>query len=181
MRKRTLNELVLDDHKRIEELLDRFDQLPRQRRAEAFRELTEALVQHEVAEEEVVYPAVRKFLVSGDELAGRRIEEQAAAEELLAQMERTVSDDVGFMQLFVNLRDAVTEHAAAEETTVLPDLARTATPDVLLQLGEQYEWAKSAAPTHPHPHLPHVPPGNLALGTVAAVIDRIRDAIRKAS
>jgi len=177
----TLIESLLEDHRRIETLLERFDNLPREGRENAFKELTETLVQHEVAEEEALYPAVRAFVPGGDELAGERIDEQAAAEELLTQMEHQLSSEVAFMQLFANLRDAVLEHARAEEATVFPELAVAADAQTLAELGRKYERAKTAAPTHPHPHLPNVPPGNVALGTVAAVVDRIRDAVRKAS
>jgi len=37
------------------------------------------------------------------------------------------------------------------------------------------------APTHPHPNAPDTPPGNMVLGAVAALADRFRDAMRKAS
>jgi hypothetical protein len=37
------------------------------------------------------------------------------------------------------------------------------------------------APTHPHPNAPDTPPGNMVLGPVAALADRFRDAMRKAS
>ena len=45
-------------------------------------------------------------------------------------------------------------------------------------MGERYERAKASAPTHPHPHAPNTPPGNVVLGPIAALADRIRDAAR---
>jgi hypothetical protein len=40
--------------------------------------------------------------------------------------------------------------------------------------------AKKVAPTHPHPHAPNSPPGNLAVGPVLALVDRVRDAAQSA-
>jgi hypothetical protein len=41
-----------------------------------------------------------------------------------------------------------------------------------------YERAQQTAPTHPHPHAPDTPPGNLIVGSMTAVTDRVRDALR---
>jgi hemerythrin superfamily protein len=174
-----LLDLLLQDHQAAKQMLERFDDLPVSGRAVAFCQVTYTLVGHEVAEEEVLYPAVREHVENGDDLAGRRIEEQAAAEELLARMEKLDPASVDFMAEFANLRDAVLEHAEAEEQTVFPALASAIDEDEQRQLGRRYEQAKAAAPTHPHPHAPDTPPGNLVLGPVAAVVDRVRDAARK--
>lgn len=48
--------------------------------------------------------------------------------------------------------------------------------DERVELGRRYVKAKDAAPTHPHPHAPDTPPGNVVLGPVAALVDRVRDA-----
>ncbi len=38
--------------------------------------------------------------------------------------------------------------------------------------------AKGLAPTHPHPHAPNTPPGNI-VGGAAAAVDKVRDAVRR--
>jgi hypothetical protein len=43
-----------------------------------------------------------------------------------------------------------------------------------------FEKAKKTAPTHPHPSTPNTPGANMALGPVAAVFDRARDAVSSA-
>ena len=50
----------------------------------------------------------------------------------------------------------------------------------LLEMGELMAAAKKIAPTHPHPHAPATPPGNLVTGAAAGVMDRARDALREA-
>jgi hemerythrin superfamily protein len=144
-----------------------------------FWELTNELVRHEVAEEEILYPEVRKALPQGDQLADERIKEQSEAEELLAQMEKSGTNDQAFMAQLQKLRREVLAHAENEETLVFAPLGSALDEDRRQQMGSRYQKAKAAAPTHPHPNAPDTPPGNMALGPVAALIDRARDAIHK--
>jgi hemerythrin superfamily protein len=146
---------------------------------EMFWDLTNELVRHEVAEEEIVYPEVRKAIPNGVRLANARIKEQSAAEELLAEMEKAGTDDPKFAVRLKKLQKAVLEHAEKEETLIFEPLEQRVEPDRLIQLGDRYEKAKAAAPTHPHPNAPDTPPGNLALGPVAALVDRARDAMHR--
>lgn len=44
-------------------------------------------------------------------------------------------------------------------------------------MGEPFFQAvELSAPSHPHPRLPNAPLGNVALGRVVALFDRLRDA-----
>lgn len=170
--------MLLADHEEAKRLLQGFEGVAADRRDEAFCELTYTLVRHEVAEEEVVYPACRRYVDGGDDLADMRIAEQSKAEELLAEMEKAGVSSAEFPAMFTTLRSEVLAHAEAEEQSVFPELSANVKADELSQLGKRYEMAKKAAPTHPHPHSPDSPPGNLVMGPVAAVVDRVRDAVR---
>lgn len=170
--------LLLADHQEAKRLLERFDTLPASERADAFCEIVHELVRHEVAEEEVVYPTLRRFADGGDDLADLRIKEQAAAEELLAKMEKAGVESAEFPAMFAKLRTEVLAHAEAEEKSVFPELGSSVNADELRSLGQRYDKAKKTAPTHPHPHAPDTPPGNVVLGPVAALVDRMRDAVR---
>ena len=89
--------------------------------------------------------------------------------------------DVGcheFDEAFTELKAAVLDHATSEESTILPAIEAQKSVEQRRMMGERYERAKAAAPTHPHPHAPNTPPGNLVLGPVAALTGRIRDAAR---
>ncbi len=61
--------LLLDDHAHVKQLFAAFQTRGRSQWPEQFCELTETVVRHEVAEEEIVYPEVRKVLPDGDRLA----------------------------------------------------------------------------------------------------------------
>ena len=168
-------QLLESDHRQVEMLLAEFDSVSLSGRNELFWRLTHELVRHEVAEEIVVYPAVRD-LPGGDELADARIAEQAGAEQKLATMEKLDAESEEFARQMITLRSAVLTHAKAEETTAFVLLADSLPPAQRTELGVRYTRAKDAAPTRPHPHAPDSPPGNVVLGPVAALVDRIRDA-----
>jgi hemerythrin superfamily protein len=143
--------------------------------------LSHTLVGHEVAEEEVLYPAIRKYVDGGDDLADARLREQAEAESLLHDIQTLDPNTEYFLASFIKLRADVLRHAEAEEQTVFPALASAVAPDEQVRLGKRYERAKQAAPTHPHPHAPDTPPANIVIGPIAAFVDRVRDAVREAT
>lgn len=168
-------DLLLADHREVERLLAEFDAVSLSGRIELFWDLTHTLVRHEVAEEIVVYPAVRD-LPGGKAIADARVQEQAEAEQKLAHMEKLDAESDEFAKQMITLRSAVLTHAKAEETSVFVLLRDSLPLEQRLELGVRYEKAKQAAPTRPHPHAPDSPPGNVVLGPVAALVDKIRDA-----
>lgn len=166
------------DHRAAEQLLDAFDTPAVARREDWFCNLRESLVRHEVAEEIAVYPAIRHLGDPTVDVINARIEEQAGAERLLSAMEKMDLDSEEFADTFVALKSAVLQHARNEETTVFPAIESHKSFEQRRMMGQRYERAKAAAPTHPHPHAPDTPPGNLVFGPIAALADRIRDAMR---
>lgn len=167
--------LLQEDHRLVEQRLAELDTAGAATRGELFWKLTNDLVRHEVAEEIVVYPALRK-VPGGDQVADARIAEQSDAEEQLAKMEKMDAESPAFVRELATLRASVLEHAKAEEETAFPMLEGSVPPDQRVELGQRYVKAKDAAPTHPHPHAPDSPPGNVVMGPVAALVDRLRDA-----
>jgi hemerythrin superfamily protein len=148
-------------------------------RADAFCQLVSELVQHEVAEEMVVYPAVR--VATGDDKAAveARLHEQSQAEKMLDQMEALDPASLEFTAALTELSISVINHAEAEERRVFPLLRAAEQPDSLFQLAARYEKAKQKSPTHPHPHAPDTPPANKVLGPITGLFDRARDAVRR--
>lgn len=145
--------LLVQDHHMVEQAFEEIADAGGERRAELFWILTDQLVRHEVAEEIALYSELRR-VPAGDVVADARIAEQSAAE----------------------LQGDVREHAHREEAEVFPLLATSSDLDRRIAMGNRYERAKRAAPSHPHPNAPDTPPGNLILGPMAAMLDRIRDA-----
>jgi hypothetical protein len=77
------------------------------------------------------------------------------------------------------IRD-VRHHVKEEEGEMFPELRTHVDRKRLVEMGELMAAAKKIAPTHPHPHAPATPPGNLVTGAAAGVMDRARDALREA-
>ena len=171
--------LLDDDHRAVEEMLGQFDDLVLADREHYFWTVVAELVAHEVAEELVVYPAIRSDAPDGDAQADARIKEQSEAEEKLAEMEKIDRSSVEFVTQFAQLRSAVLAHAQAEEDHIFPILRSVKDPSTRIEMGAKYEKAKAKAPTHPHPNAPDTPPGNKVLGPIAALFDRARDAARR--
>jgi hemerythrin superfamily protein len=173
-------ELILEDHREAKDLLDRVETSSGEEKRDAFRHLVHELARHETAEEEVVYPVIRRSLLDGDAVADARIEEEDEANQLLADLENLDSDSAAFDAKFAELRDAVLAHANAEEIDVLPRLAVMEDQAMLDGMATLLVAAKKTGPTHPHPNIPGTATANLVLGPMAAVVDRTRDFIRSA-
>jgi hemerythrin superfamily protein len=176
---RDLIELLLEDHAKAKSLLEQIDDSGDSADlATLFPQLVKDLVTHEVAEEEIVYPALRSWVEGGDALAEARVAEQQEAEELLAAMEKMEIGSGMFRQSLLQLKGAVLDHAAHEEAEVFPALKAGVSPERLQTLGQAYTIAKAVAPTHPHPHAPNSFPGNVLVGPAIAIVDRAYDALR---
>jgi hemerythrin superfamily protein len=173
-------ELLLSDHEEAKALLGRFDDIVPTERAGYFAEVVTALVRHEVAEEHVVYPIIRYASPGGEQEAKARIAEQTEAETLLVAMGKLDASSAEFALQFATLRHAVLEHARAEEGSTFPLLEQMEDAESRVALGGRYEHAKARAPSHPHPHAPHTPPGNAIVDSVAYLFDKARDAVRNA-
>jgi hemerythrin superfamily protein len=169
--------LIQEDHAALRRELDALEQATDAERPRRFADLTEHLVRHEVAEELVVYPALRR-LPGGDRVADARIAEQAEAEQRLAELDRFRSDTAEFHTTFTQLRGSVLDHAALEESDVIPLLSSALSEEEAGEMGRRYVSARSSAPTHPHPSAPDTPPANTVAGPIVALFDRIRDAAR---
>ncbi|MCK7625292.1 hemerythrin domain-containing protein [Streptomyces sp. RS10V-4] len=171
-----LTELATD-HRAIGTLLGRLGTAApgTARRKELLDTLTIELVRHTVAEEEHLYPAVRKHLAGGGGLADRKLADHQHIEELLRDLEPRAADDARFDGLVDELTAAVTRHIGDEERTLFPLLREGVHPFVLESLGRKAREAKKTAPTHPHPHAPSAPPALGLLAPGIGLVDRVRD------
>jgi hypothetical protein len=88
-------------------------------------------------------------------------------------------DAEGFDDLLVKLRDDVFAHAEREEREEFPLLRKTHAPTRLQAMAGTVRAAEGVAPTRPHPAV-HGSTANVLLGPPVAIMDRARDAIRKA-
>lgn len=170
---------ALRDHELFRSMFTELQETAPEARERRFRELINALVRHEVAEEEVVYPLIRT-LADGERLADQRVGEEAAAEELLKEMEQEEASTDDFARNLNRLQQMVLRHADAEEATVFARIRTEVDEQKQRWAGAAFVAAKKAAPSHPHPNAPNSAVANLTAGPILATIDRIRDAAREA-
>jgi hemerythrin superfamily protein len=170
--------LLTQDHEAITERFLELRGTHPDLRDRLFWELMDQLVRHEVAEETVVYPALREE-PGGDVIADARIAEEAETEALLARMEKLDPTTEEFLGAVKDLQSAVLAHAQKEEDEVFPLLTANEEAGYHALLGQRFKGEKLAAPNHPHPHAPNAPLAQRFLGPLAAFIDRVRDAARE--
>lgn len=166
------------DHDQVRQMLSRLVGSTGEDRRDLFQQLVGELIRHEVAEEEILRQVSKRD--AGQAVADARIEEESRAEGLLKDMEKLDPDSAEFSAKLAKLHQEVEQHATAEETEEFPLVAAKESPERLEQMAKAYQAAKAVAPTRPHPSTPNTPGANMLVGPFAAVIDRVRDAVRGA-
>jgi len=171
-------DLLEADHRSVEKLFDEIRAAgdPKHKQ-ELVEQVTIELVKHSVAEEARVYPRI-EARVSKEE-AERLREEQAESEKTMKRLEKLKPDDAEYDQEVERLIQEITAHVHEEEGTAFPRLREAFTLEERQAMAGEVQQVKAMAPTRPHPAAPDRPPGDLLLGPVAGMFDRLRDAITK--
>ncbi len=165
-------ELVQRDHREIERMLAAVEDAPANMRQQPFEELVHKLAVHETAEEIVVHPATKK--AGGTDVVGRVLSEEDTAKKALAGLDGMDVSSSDFANKFASLKRDVLAHAEREEAEEHPLLAQHESDADLARMGRLFEQAEKTAPTHPHANAPESRVGNLVLGPILAVSDRVR-------
>ena len=140
-------EVVTADHRAVEQLftLLQATTVPQDSdlRLDLGRRIVHDLTVHTTIEEQVLYPAVRRFVDGGDDLADRAVAEHQTVKDLLGKLDSAVPDDAGFLPAFRELEEHVSRHVHEEETELLPSLRDSVRGEVLYELGDALLRAKS--------------------------------------
>jgi len=134
--------------------------------------LISAVSQHEAAEEQYFWLAVREKVSYGDPLAAGSIEQETEGKKVLAELDGMAPDDPQFIPLMTKFAHAARAHIAYEEQQVWPRFRAALPADEAYGLGAQLGWAY----TRLHPHTPPSPAVLKATGPVVAAADKLRDA-----
>ncbi len=171
--------LLMRQHGDIRNLFDEVETTSGEERRDAFRRLVRLLAVHETAEEEVVHPFVRRSVAGGRQIVEDRLEEEREAKEMLAALDEMDTDSPGFLPQLITLRRDVQTHARAEERYEFIHIRRSTDVTGLAAMAKAIKAAEAMAPTRPHPGV-ESGAKNVALGPVAALMDRTKDTVRKA-
>ena len=167
---------LLEQHRTIRRLMASVKDAAPAARAESFEPLVRLLAVHETVEEMVIYPALRRSAgEEGERIGEERKAEEDAAKKLLAHLEQLDPASDECLTVFTSFSADVEAHAQAEEGEVFPLLARTNDADELIGLGGRLQMAEGRAPTHPHRSAPESAVGNMLVGPVVSMVDRVRD------
>ncbi|SFE83774.1 hemerythrin domain-containing protein [Blastococcus tunisiensis] len=135
-----------------------------------------ALASHETAEEEHLWPAVRRVLPDGDDWAERGIAQEQQATETFLALSRADPQSEEFDDLVEEVTSQLHKHVAHEDQVFLR-LRDALSDDERAELGRRVLDAQVHAPTRPHPHAPRRPgPVVAAAATSAVPLDEARDA-----
>ena len=133
-------DLITDDHRLFERLLAQLRDSTQDRDA-VRKAFADVLIAHGEAEEELVYPVLRK---RSDDIGEHEIEhgheEHAEGNEaLLAVLELKGTDTQAFEDAVEELSNLVAHHIAEEELTILSPAREDVSEQVRAELGEK--WA----------------------------------------
>jgi hemerythrin-like domain-containing protein len=179
---RDVIEILTQDHREVEEMFGQLEALrgrtgeeDRARRKNLVDKVTIELIRHAVAEETQVYPAVKEKV--SDAEAERAKREHAEAEKTMKELERLDPEDPSFDEQLATLMSEIRTHVAEEEGVMFTHMRQTFSQEELEKLGGRVEAIKKIAPTRPHPMTPNDATVRLAVGPVASLFDRLRDAV----
>ena len=176
--------LLKQDHKTVEGLFKRFEKAGDRAfktKREVVDKIVEELAVHASIEEQLFYPAVRKAVEETEDLVLESLEEHHIVKWVLSELDGMDPEAERFEAKVTVLMENVRHHVEEEEDDLFPKVRDAIGRKALAELGEQMAKAKETAPTRPHPRSPDTPPGNVVTGAAAGMIDRARDAGKKAT
>jgi hemerythrin superfamily protein len=170
-------EVLIEQHRRLRELLDEVREADDEQRARPFDRLRRLLAAHETAEEIVVRP-VSKQIMDRDSVAERNHEERRIM-RLLAVLEKLDTDGPEFEERFRTFADTLHSHMTLEERVEFPALESELTEADRTAMGRWIVRAVTLGPTHAHPRAFGSPLLERALTPINALVDHARDAHRR--
>jgi hemerythrin-like domain-containing protein len=136
--------LIKEDHQKLEGVFKKLEAGNGDTKL-LLQQVAELLIPHSKAEEEVVYPAIKKIVPSESEDVDDGLAEHHHVEEVLKQLLATDPDEPGADGLLAAMIGEVRDHVEEEEEDILPQLVKEANNQQLAELGEQFEQHKQKA------------------------------------
>ncbi|KAL9653845.1 hypothetical protein ABK040_012906 [Willaertia magna] len=162
-----------------------FNTSDRTAKLQILRDIIRELVRHNSAEEQYVYPLITDRLGMDNMIYEGHKQDEQIHKELMYFLEYFM-DRAGpngnpqVIELFdrdvKKLRDNVEDHMKLEETVLFPNLRLKLTSTELVNLGNNIKYAKSIAPTHPHPLAPQI--GAKYVHPVQGMMDQAFDTLK---
>jgi hemerythrin superfamily protein len=168
--------ILLEQHARVRDLFKDVSTAEGEHKQQAFDELRALLAVHETAEEMVLRPVSKD--AAGEPVVDARNHEEAEANKVLKALEGMDVNSGDFDARLAEFEKAVSGHAEKEESEEFPHILAKCDEQKRASMGRQLKAAESIAPTHPHPSTAGSTTAQFAVGPVASLVDRTRDAIK---
>ena len=130
-------DVLLAEHRRILAAFDAVSEADEHERLDAFATLVDLLRRHERAEQAVVHPALRDVTDEATAIAQARVDEEEAADGMLASLIAGGVDDPNFDAGLARLQQMVRDHAEHEESQEFPLLRGRLPADQLRRMAGQ--------------------------------------------
>jgi hemerythrin superfamily protein len=135
--------ILYTQHAQATDLMDQIESSSGPARKTLFEQLTTTLKAHETAEESLVRPVTRE--TAGQDVAEARNAEEDQANQVIASLSNLDVDSEEFDTQFAEFKQAVSDHAEAEEHDEFPGIESGRTADERRELGTQFLAAFQAA------------------------------------
>jgi hypothetical protein len=131
-------EILSEDHRQVERLFDTYTHDPEDSIA---HDICARLSVHSRVEEAALYPALRRYVDGGDDLADVAEQEHAAAKSIIARIYDSPPEQL--FNLVAELRSEVAHHVESEESELFPEMRESGVDAGVL--GAEIEGARPAA------------------------------------
>ncbi|TPX43758.1 hypothetical protein SeMB42_g04592 [Synchytrium endobioticum] len=179
----TFDQIIKHDHAQIVKYMTKYFEIPKvdvENRKRHVNSIIRGLAIHSVSEEMSVYPAVEKHLPNGKDEANRLRAEHLELKKDLQRVDFMPINDANLEPLLRKIFTEFEHHAKLEENEDFPKLRKAMSSEEAMKLGREYEDAKGASPTHPHPSAPdHGGIMEKAAGMASVPLDKLIDAQRE--
>jgi hemerythrin superfamily protein len=131
--------LLKADHEDVKALLKSLDETTERAektRTEGFATLKEMLRIHESIEEEILYPALKKFAKTKD-VALEAYEEHHVVDMIVGELEATPVDDEQWSAKFTVMKENLEHHIEEEEGEMFKQARQVMDEDELSELGDR--------------------------------------------
>jgi len=126
-------ELLKQDHAKVKQLFMQFEAAQGEAKEDIFKQIFKELQVHTKVEEEIFYPAVKKF---DSEVANEAVEEHNIVDYILGAMKKLSPSDEAYDAKFTTLKENVEHHIEEEEGEMLPEAEKKIPAGQMAELGQ---------------------------------------------
>ena len=140
--------MLTDDHRAVKKLLSELESTTERgvkTREELFTRIKADLTVHEIIEEEIFYPELKKHPKAKD-IVLEGYEEHNVVDTLMGELSSMPFDDERWGAKAKVMQENIEHHIEEEEGDMFPDAKKHLAPEMLVQLGEE-----SVIPVAPDP------------------------------